>query len=151
MKNIFKPILVIGAAIFVGGLLTACNYHRCGGHHDPEKIAKRFEKHLTHVFDRIDTTPEQTGAIRLISAQIVADAKQLHASGMEDQEKIVACLLLDEPDREWLHDQVNQKTREMNEFTHRTVDRLIKISEILTPEQRMELKKRFDSAHGNKS
>ena len=39
----------------------------------------------------------------------------------------------------------------MNEFSYRTVDRLIEISAVLAPEQRAELKKRFDeSAHGTK-
>jgi hypothetical protein len=43
---------------------------------------------------------------------------------------------------------VDEKAKEFTEFTHRTVDHLIEISAMLTPEQRSELKKGFDSAHG---
>jgi len=149
MKKPFKISSAIIAVVLAGGLLTACHHHRYGGHGDPERMAEKLEKHLDHVFDKVDATPQQRENIRLISAQIVADAKQLRSQGVEDQGKIVACLLLDEPDRQWLHGLADQKTKEMNEFVHRTVDRLIEISAVLTPEQRAELKKRFESAHGD--
>lgn len=151
MRKAFKPIMAIVAMVLAGGLLTACHHHRHGGHHDPEKMAKRLDKHLENVLDQIDATPQQRENIRLLSTQITEDAKQLRSQGKEDHGKIAACLLLDAPDRQWLHGQVDQKTKEMNKFAHRTVDRLIEISAVLTPEQRVELKKRFESAHGKKS
>lgn len=151
MRKAFKPITAIVAVLLAAGMLTACHHHRHGGHHDPEKMAKRLELHLDHVLDQVDATPQQRDNIRLISAQIAEDARQFRSKGEEGHGKIVAGLLLDVPDRQWLHGQVDQKTREMNEFAHRTVDRLIEISAVLTPEQRVELKKRFDSAHGKKS
>lgn len=150
MKKGIKVIVGVAAIVFAGTLATAC-HHRHGYHSDPEKMAKRMEKHLAHALDKVDATPQQREKIRLISAQIAADAKQLRSKGPEDHGKIVACLLLENPDRQWLHGQVDQKTREMNEFAHRTVDRLIEVSAVLTPEQRSELKKRFESAHGKKS
>lgn len=150
MKKGFKTIVTVLALVLAGSLLTGC-HHRHGYHGDPEKMAEKLEKHLDHVLSKIDATPQQRDKIRLISAQIAEDARQLRSKGAENHGKIVACLLLDTPDRQWLHGQVDQKTKEMNEFAHRTVDRLIEISAVLTPEQRAKLEKRFESAHGKKS
>ena len=149
MKKGFKTIVTVLALALAGSLLSGC-HHRHSNHGDPEKMAEKLEKHLDHVLGKIDATPQQGEKIRLISAQIVADAKQIRSQGAEDHVKIVAFLLLDTPGRQWLHDQVDKKTTEMNEFAHRTVDRLIEISAVLTPEQRAGLKKRFESSHGKK-
>lgn len=150
MKKAFKPLTAIVTLVLVGGLLTAC-HHQHRGHGDPEKMVERLEGHLEHVLDKVDATPQQRDQILLISTQIAEDVKQLHRNGAGKHGEILANLLSDTPDKQQLHSLVDQKTIEMNEFTHRTLDRLIEISAVLTPEQRLDLKTRFESAHGKKS
>jgi len=63
---------------------------------------------------------------------------------------VTGCLLHDNPNREWLHKTVDEKSLEITGFAHRTIDHLIEISAMLTPEQRVKLKKEIESAHGKK-
>lgn len=149
MKKGFKTMLAVLALALVGSLVAGC-HHRHSGHGDPEKMAEKLEQHLEHVLDKIDATEEQRGKIRQIVGQISDDARQTHKKSAEERGSIVASLLADNPDREWLHSRVDGKSKAMTEFGHRTVDRLIEISAVLTPEQRTELQKRFESAHGSK-
>jgi hypothetical protein len=60
------------------------------------------------------------------------------------------CFLLDKPNKEWLHQTVDEKANEMKAFAHRTVDSLIEISGMLTTEQRNKLRNSYDAAHGKK-
>jgi Spy/CpxP family protein refolding chaperone len=146
MKKSFKVTAAIVGVILVGGLLSAC-HPRHGYHGDPERIAARVEKHIDRVLSKIDATEDQTNQIHLIVGQVIEDARQMHEQGAATRGTVAAELFSDTPDREWLHQRVDEKAKEMAAFSHRTVDRLIDISAVLTPEQRVELHQRFADAH----
>lgn len=141
-----KKFALLIAAALVCTSLVACK-HFSNPHGNPERMVQMVEKHLDKVLDSIDVTTEQRKTIDLITEQIIADAKQVRSQHAEDRGKVVACLLLDEPDSVWLHAKVDEKSKVWTEFSHRSIDRFMEISAVLTPEQRAKLQEKFDSAH----
>lgn len=141
MKKGFKAIAAVMAVASLGAL-AACKHGHQG--HDP----KELKGHIESTLKKVGTTEEQQAKIGTITDRIIADCGEIHKNSQGLRQKFVACLLLDNPDREWLHKTVDEKAKEFTAFAHRTVDSLIEISGSLTPEQRAELKKRFEAAHG---
>lgn len=150
MKRRFKIFTTVLAVALASTVLVACHHQRHSGHGDPEEMGRKLEKHIAKVLNKIDATEEQKSKINLLTGQIIDDAKQLRKQGAGEHDSVVAALLSDHPDSESLHRQVDDKSKALTEFGHRTVDRLIAINAVFTPEQRTELQKRFASAHGTK-
>lgn len=150
MKRRFKILTAVLAVALASTVLVACHHQQYSGHGDPERMGKKLEKHIAKILNKIDATEEQKSKINLLTGQIIDDAKQLRKQGAGEHDSVVAALLSDHPDSESLHRQVDDKSKVLTEFGHRTVDRLIAINSVLTPEQRTELQKRFASAHGTK-
>jgi len=145
MKKGMNAVAVILGIVLVGGTLGACKHHGSHGDH-----AEQIKEHIDASLKKIDATDEQRAKIGVVTNQIVTDGQLLCKNDPELKAKIIGCFLLDTPNREWLHTTVDEKAKELTGFAHRTVDRLIEISAVLTPGQRSELKKKFDSAHGEK-
>lgn len=141
MKKGFKAVAVVVAVASLG-VLAACKHGHQG--FGPEKLKEHVESELK----KIGATDEQQTKIGTISDRIIADCGEIHKNSKELSQKFVDCLLLDNPNREWLHRTVDEKAKEFTAFAHRTIDSLIEISGTLTPEQRAEVKKRFEAAHG---
>jgi Spy/CpxP family protein refolding chaperone len=145
MKKGMKAVAAILGIVLVGGTLGACKHHGSHGDH-----AEKIKEHIDASLKKIGATDEQRTKIGGVTNQIVTDGQQLCKNDPELKAKVVGCLLLDTPNREWLHTTVDEKAKELTGFAHRTVDRLIEISAMLTPEQRSELKKQYKSSHGAK-
>ncbi|KAA0894058.1 Spy/CpxP family protein refolding chaperone [Oryzomonas rubra] len=143
MNKGIKRIAAVLGAVAMAGAITACK--QCGSHGD---LSGKINGHVAASLDKIDATEEQKGKINAGVDQIVADGKEIYNSNQGLKNKMVGCLLLDIPNSAWLHATVDEKAKELTGFAHRTVDRLIAISAVLTPGQRAELKKRYESAHG---
>jgi Spy/CpxP family protein refolding chaperone len=138
-------MMAAGLAVVAMGTLSACKCHKGQGH-DPEKM----KQHVTSSLKKIGATEEQQKNIGVVSDRIIADGSELYQSNQGLGKKVVGCLLLDQPNKGWLHQTVDDKAREMTAFAHRTVDSLIEISAMLTPEQRKNLSSRYEDAHGTK-
>lgn len=145
MKKGIKAAAAILGVVLVGGSLTACKHH--GTHGDQ---SDKIREHVGASLKKVSASDLQRAKIDGIMDQIASDGKQLCQNSQGLKNKVVGCLLLDTPDRAWLHGTVDEKARELTGFAHRTVDRLIEISAVLTPQQRLELKSGFESAHGAK-
>ena len=143
-----KKIALLIAAALVCTSLVACKHF--SNPHDPERMVQTVEKHIEKVLDSLDVTVEQRKKIDLITEQIIADAQQVSSQHAEDRGKIVACIMLDDPASEWLHSKVEEKAKAWTEFSHRSIDRFVEISAVLTTEQRVKLKEKFAAAHGAK-
>lgn len=142
-KGIRKVTAILGVVAMVGAL-GACK--RCGSHGG---LSGKIKEHVTASLDKVGATGGQKASINSEVDQIVADGKAIHDGNQGLKNKVVACLLLDTPNSAWLHATVDEKAKELTGFAHRTVDRLIRISAVLTPAQRAELQKRYESAHGD--
>jgi Spy/CpxP family protein refolding chaperone len=122
------------------GALAACKPH---GGHDPAKL----EAHLNDSLKKVGASEEQQQKIGVISDRIIADGSEICKNNQGLGKKVVGCLLLDQPNKTWLHQTVDAKSRELTAFAHRTIDSLIEISAQLTPQQRKDLKERCEKAH----
>lgn len=123
--------------------LTAC---KADHGHDPKKLKSHIDKSLK----KVGASEEQRAKIAVISDRIIADGGGLCKASQGLPKKFAACLLLDQPNKQWLHQTVDEKAKELTAFAHRTVDSLIEISGTLTPEQRAKLQAGYESAHGKK-
>lgn len=141
MKKTLK-VVVAGMAILSVGALAACKPHH-GGHD-----LKKLKEHVEASLKKVGATDEQRVKIGAVTDKIIADGGNLCKSSQGLGKKFVSCLLLDKPNKEWLHQTVDEKAQEMTAFAHRTVDSLIEISGMLTAEQRTKLNTRYDAAHG---
>lgn len=142
MMTSFKAALACLAVVSIGAV-TACKPDHG---HDPTKL----KSHLDSSIQKVGATKEQRAKIGVISDQIIADGSGLCKANQGLPRKFSDSLLLDQPDKEWLHRTVDDKAAELTGFAHRAVDRLIEISQTLTPEQRAQLKAGYQKAHGKK-
>lgn len=145
MKKQMKAVGAVVGVILLGGALGACRPHGSHGGH-----GKQLREHFDASLKKVGTTKEQMAKINGVTDQIVADGRQVSKSNKGVAAKVAGGLLLDNPDRQGLHKAVDDKAQEFAGFAHRTVDRLIEISAMLTSEQRAKLKKGLESAHGEK-
>ena len=143
MKKTLKAV-VAGMAILSVGTFAACKPHHSG--HDPKKLKEHVEASLK----KVNATDEQRLKIGVVTDRIIADGSDLCKNSQGLGKKFAGCLLLDKPNKEWLHQTVDEKAKEMTAFAHRTVDGLIEISGMLTGEQRNKLQAGYDAAHGKK-
>lgn len=143
MKSGMKVVAAILTVVLASGTLAAC---KCHVSHDD--YAKKVKEHFDASLKKVGATGEQKAKIDGVRDQIVSDGQQVYSNNKGLTGRVVGCLLLDTPNRQWLHNTVDETAKEFTEFAHRTIDRLIEISAMLTPEQRSELKKGFDSVHG---
>ena len=141
MKRGWKAVAAVVAVVSIG-MLAACKHGHQG--HDPE----RLKEHVDSKLKAIGATGEQRAKIGGITDRIIADGQEIRQRNKGLCQKMIGCLLLDNPDREWLHRTVDEKAQEFAAFAHRTVDSLIETSGNLTPEQRAELKKRVEAKAG---
>lgn len=140
MKYGFKTAVAVMAVASLGAL-AGCTHGHQG--HDPKQI----KKHVKSALKKIGATEQQQASIAGIADRIIADGGNIQKNCQGLRQKFVTCLLLDTPNREWLHQTVDEKALEFTAFAHRTVDSLLEASATLTPEQRAELRKRIESAH----
>lgn len=141
-KTTLKVLVAVMAVISLG-TLVACKAHHG---HDPEKLKDHVEASLK----KVGATEEQQAKIGVVTDRILADGGELCKKSQGLGKQFTDCLLQEQPNKEWLHQTVDEKAKELTAFAHRTVDSLIEISGMLTVEQRTKLKTRYDAAHGTK-
>lgn len=149
MKKVSKALMAVFTLLFTGSMLSACHNH-FRDHMTPEKVAEKMLDHVDRGLKKLGTTDEQNEKIHLITSRISEDAIQTHKSCSAGKSRLIANLLSDNPNREELHQQVDEKAKATTEFVHRVMDRMIEISAVLSREQRYELMKRYESKHGSK-
>lgn len=144
MKKGMKTAAAILGVVLVTGV-SACKH---GGSHGGH--AAKLKEHVNDSLKKVGASDEQKVKINGVMDQIAADGRLLRTSSRGVKTEFVGRILQDAPDREWLHTTVDEKGRELTAFAHRTIDRLIEISAVLTPGQRSELKNSFQASHGAK-
>jgi len=145
MTKKMKAVAAVVGVVLLGAALGACRPHGSHGGH-----GKQLREHFDASLKKVGATKEQRAKIDVVTDQMVADGEQVSKSNKGIAAQVAGGLLLDKPDRQWLHKVVDDKALEFAGFAHRSVDRLLEINALLTPEQRSKLKKGLESAHGEK-
>lgn len=143
MRTSIKFVVAGMAAVVSLGMLSGCKGHHG---HDPEKLKEHVDSYLK----KVGATEVQRQKIGGITDHIIADGSEIYKNNDGLCKKFVGCLLLDKPNKEWLHQTVDEKAKELTAFAHRTVDSLLEINGNLTSEQRAQLKEKCENAHGEK-
>lgn len=146
MKPVMKAAATIFGVVILSGAVSACKHHGSSGNH-----AEKAKEHMSATLKKIGASEEQQTKINGVMDVIVADGRTLRSDNRELKGKIADSLLQDAPDRAWLHSTVDEKAKEFTAFAHRTIDRLVEISAMLTPQQRTALKEKLAAHHGNKN
>ncbi|WP_029917475.1 Spy/CpxP family protein refolding chaperone [Pelobacter seleniigenes] len=146
MKKTNVRYLIAVTIVVSSLLLTGCHRHRAP---DPDRIAKKLEKHVEHVLSSIDATADQKDKIHAIVSEIQKDAKSMYRNNSFHHNKTLDSLFSDQPDAARLHSQIDEKSEQMTAFFHRTIDHMLEINAVLSPEQRKELKRKYHKAHDN--
>lgn len=145
MKKKRALIQTIITIIVPGLLLTGCHHPRTTA---SERFEKKVEKHIEQVLNSIDATDEQKTRIHAIADAIQQDFATTYRNRSFDYHEALENVFSDHPYAPQLHEQLDAKAEKMNAFSHRMLDRLLEINAVLTPEQRSELKQKFQKAHG---
>lgn len=143
-------VLAIGGAVVLAGAgagfgMRAKSKMHARGDFD-EFMQWKIEKTLTE----IDATPEQSEKINAILDDLKDQGFALHDAKRETHQAFKAELSKDEPDVEALHELVDARTAEFNEFAHEVVDAVVEIQQTLTPEQRAQVEQMMAEHHARR-
>jgi periplasmic protein CpxP/Spy len=142
MKKILVSALVlVGLAAGTLGL-TAFRGHG-HGHGDPAHMEKFIDNRLADVLDDLHATDAQRQQITAIKDKLVADHKALRASHADTKQALLAQWQADKPDAAKVHAIVSEKATGMSGFANEVADAVLQVHDILTPDQRAQLTKKF--------
>lgn len=147
MKITKKKIIV--SSLIICSVLLLCLWHVKYARFTHEKMVKYVEKHVVKVLDRMHTTPEQKQQIFQITDQMKIEAVEFRKQIKIRHITVFDDLMSDKVDSVKLHADMDKSLAQLGQFSHMTLDHLIKVGRIFSPEQRAELKKRYESAHGS--
>jgi periplasmic protein CpxP/Spy len=135
MKKILSTLLV--AAVVVTGALTLTAFRH---HGDPSRfVTNRVEDLL----DDVKATDTQRQQIHAIVDKVVADGKALHASHAGVHKQLLAQWQADQPDASQVHAIVDARADSMKKFADEVADAILKVHDVLTPEQRAVVTKKL--------
>ncbi len=142
-------IKIIISSLIICALFLFGVWHSKHAQFTHEKMIKLVEKQVVKVLDQINTTPDQKQQIIQISNQIKTEANDFRKQSKTRYKGIFNELLSDNSDSTKLHADIDKSIDHLRQFGHSALDNFIKIHKILSPEQRADLKIRFESTHGN--
>ncbi len=143
MRNGMRAVAAVLGVVIMGGAMAGCKHHCSHG-----DVTGKLKEHVDVSLKKVGATDEQRKKINADMELITADGQQLYKSNQGLTTKVVGTLLQDVPDSQWLHKTVDEKDLEFTGFAHRAVDRFVAMAAVLNHEQRVELQKRFEAAHG---
>lgn len=143
-------ITLLGLGALVGA--TAIVATSCGRHHrfcnvDPQEASKLVVDRLDDGLDWLDATPEQKSKIFGIARDLVADFFETKKSHDEHHDAVMAELKKPEPDRERLHEVVDEKFDTGRLFAHKAVDKILDAYLVLDADQQAKLLAKVEKHH----
>lgn len=149
----YTLLLVFLAFVFLVLFVNACTHYHKGGHaamlsgQNQEKLVRHLDKRMERMLRTIDASEEQQVAIRAIAHAIIEDGIEVRQQGSADR---VMRIFTDSPDQELLHAQLSERSRDLTEFGHRTLDRVLEINALLTSEQRQKVVEHLEKKHARR-
>jgi periplasmic protein CpxP/Spy len=151
-RSVFKPARLFGGAVLVAVLGTvALSAWAQGGHGGPgmhggggmHGMAMGGGRMAERMLDSVNATAEQRAQVKLITDRAGADMKAQHESGRALREqgmKLFTQPVVDGNAAEALRVQMMQQH---DQASRRTLQTMLEISRVLTPEQRKQLGERM--------
>ena len=148
----------LGIATLFGGLASGAGLsafaqgrHGEGHHHrfmdqpmDPAKMDQRIEHMVRHLGVNIGATPDQTGKLVTIAKSAAGDLRPLRENAREARKQGIELLAAPSIDRGAIERLRAAQIQAADGASRRLTHALADIAEVLTPEQRVKLKQRFE-------
>ena len=144
-------LLVAGAvALGIGAGASACfrGHHGFAGHgHDPEAMRERIEFGVAWVAKELDATNEQEEQLQTILGDAADDVIELAEIHRGYREQWLTLMTSEEIDRDALQELRIAELAVADGISARVVDALADAADVLTPEQRVELREQVRKHH----
>lgn len=139
MKKIaFAAVLGLSAIVMLAGF---------GGHHghgpfgeDPAKLHRFIDFRINSALDDIKATDDQRKQVNAIKDDLFAEGIKLHQGQKAAKAELVAQWEAASPDAAKVHSVVDERIDALRAFTHKAADAAIRVHNLLSPEQRAELR-----------
>ena len=133
-KKLFK---VVGVALAISAVV-AFSAVACGGHDKmSDKMMKRMlVGYVEDLMDEIDADDAERTRFAALAKGIADEALTLKKAHKAQGEAVIRELQKPSPDREKLHARVDEKFDLVEDFAHRTLDKVLDAYETLDPDQK---------------
>jgi Spy/CpxP family protein refolding chaperone len=118
-------------------------WHKHHGKMSPQKMEQRMEKRIDHMLDRVKATDEQKQKINAITKSAFTDLQPLHQQRRDLRRKAMALLTQPTIDQAAFQQLQTQQQQLADKISQRRDQALIDAAQVLTPEQRADLAKRW--------
>lgn len=141
-----RKVLIIGAASVTAiGMLAGFGAAR--GMHNGQHAQRFMNFKVDSILEDINATPEQRTQIKQITSQLFNDGRQLHQNTELAHKELLSQLQADKVDSVKMHALVNERIDQLRKFADTAVEDAIKVHDILTPEQRVQLSAEINRHH----
>ena len=151
MNTATKRSLVVIAclSLAVTGLLASCGRsHHGHGRFNPEKTQKFVTRKVNDTLDDLEADQTQRQKIHEIKDRILAKVVGMRASHRSTHKVFLEELGKDRPDSKRLHGLLDERLDSLREKAHEGLDAVLEVHAILTPEQRIQLRKKIEDHKG---
>ena len=140
MKKTVASIATVAVVGLAALTLTAARHHR-----DPEAF---LTKRIDSMLDEVKATDAQRQQILAIRDKLLADGKALRAQHAGVRQQLLAQWQADQPDAKQVHALVDGRADAAKSFADEVADAVLKVHDILTPEQRAQVAARIQEHRG---
>lgn len=141
-------LLGLGAIVATAAIVaTSCNRHHRFCNVDAQEASKLVVDRLDDGLDWLDATSEQKSKIFGIARGLVADFFEMKKSHEEHHDAVMAELKKNKPDRQLLHEIVDEKFDTGRLFAHKAVDKVVDAYLVLDADQQAKLLAKIEKHH----
>lgn len=112
---------------------------------DPERAAQRIDRGVDRMLSQVDATPEQKQRVSAIAKQAMADLAPLRGQARDARRQATDLLAAPVIDRAAVERLRAAQVAAMDQASRRMSVAMADMAEVLTPEQRAQLKARLDA------
>jgi Spy/CpxP family protein refolding chaperone len=148
MKRIKRNSILMGIGLLVVPFILIGCFKPGSSHFKKERLEQVINWHFSDLLDEIKADEEQTEKLTIIKDGIFEKMMVFHSEKRKMPKKILSELEKDNPDRDLIHQAVDQHIEQIKESAHNLADTLLEIHDILRPEQRQIIHTRIRDRHG---
>jgi periplasmic protein CpxP/Spy len=134
-----KIALVTFAAVLGLGALSACAARTDPGSERADKAYGFLTNRVDDALDDLEATDDQRVKVNAVKDRLFDEAMSFRDDNKDARKAAIAEFMRDEPDAKKLHALVDARIDEARKMMHDTVDGMVEVHAVLTPEQRAEL------------
>jgi Spy/CpxP family protein refolding chaperone len=144
-RNEMKKGIVIAVGALAGLVLLGGFAASRMGHGGPERAYEHISKRVNALLDEVKATDEQRARVNQIKDQLLKEGVQVKQSERQLMQELLSKWDASQVDAAEVHTLIDQRVEGHRAFAQKMADALIQIHDILTPDQRAQLKQELQS------